>query len=348
MHRLALSLTAFLLAALLAGQRADACGFHSYIPEETTVDKLLGSEHIVLARQSDSSPFEFAAVEAIRGPLDGIEIPHLVDSATRMKLAANPGDRVLYAREGAYGPWQRLAYVDAAFRPILDQIADRLEPWSYGDDRARFQFFADLLGHPDPVIRRLAMAELDRAPYELLSTLRLEPDVPALLRDIWALANVNTLPIRVLLLGLSEDAAARSFLADQFKAGQSPGGPFAGAFAVALIESAGEAGVDILVDLLRKRPDLAPDVRESLIEALAIQSGVGAPELQRSLRDGVSTLLWLDPTLAGPVARQFGQRADWSQQDALTEVAAMGAVPTQADLINVSQYLSIAREVQGH
>lgn len=336
------------MALALLAQVAAACAFHTYLPEETAVDRMLGSEHIVLVRHSPLDPFRYAVVEAIRGPATGVDIPDLVDSATRRRLEANADDRVLYAREGAYGPWKRLAYVDAAYRPVLDGIVARLESWSYGEDEDRFQFFADLLTHPDPTLVALAMAELDRAPYEILSGLRFSVEAADLLHGIQDPQNIATLPIRVLLLGLVGGDAARDFVTRQFAAGGVPLGRFAGAYAVALIEIEGVAGVEMLAGILRARPDLDLQQREAMVEALAIQSIAGGPDLGRVARARISALLGEDATLAGPVARQFGTRGDWSQTAALTRLSAEGRVRTETDLINVAQYLSIAKQVQGN
>lgn len=39
---------------MLAGTGALACSFDTYIPDDTTVDRMLGSDHIVLARAARS------------------------------------------------------------------------------------------------------------------------------------------------------------------------------------------------------------------------------------------------------------------------------------------------------
>lgn len=52
---------------LLPVTAARACGFHGYLPERTVIDRMLDSDHIVLARADPANPFRYVAVDAIRG-----------------------------------------------------------------------------------------------------------------------------------------------------------------------------------------------------------------------------------------------------------------------------------------
>ena len=99
-----------------------ACAFHGYAPKPTLVDRLLGSEHVVLARQDLESPFRYAAVEALEGSVDTVEIPLLVDTATRNRFAIDDDATVLFARDGAYDK-QSGVYFCRNFREKLLRIA---------------------------------------------------------------------------------------------------------------------------------------------------------------------------------------------------------------------------------
>ena len=46
-------------AALVAATPAVPCAFHGYTPQATVVEKLLGSEHVVLARTSPETCWSF-------------------------------------------------------------------------------------------------------------------------------------------------------------------------------------------------------------------------------------------------------------------------------------------------
>lgn len=330
------------VAVGLTAGSAQGCGFHGYLPDETVIDRMLASDHIVLARADPANPFRFEAVAAIRGPLADVDIPQLVDSQTRRKLAQNPADTVLFARDEAYGPWQRLAYLDAAYGAVIDEVAGRLDDWSWGDDPERFQYFADLLHHPNPGVAALVLAELDRAPYEIFDGLRMAPDADELMRDFHAPSRIRTIPIRVLLLGRSGDDRARDFLRARFDGGVPPWGAIAGAYATALIEIDGRDGAARVAAVLGERSDLDAATREVLVEALAIHAATGEPELRKAVRAIVAGLLEAQPALAGPAARQFGARGDGSLQWALAGLQGAGRLTSDADRYEVTRYLAAA------
>ncbi len=321
-----------------------ACAFHSYMPDETVVDKMLASEHIVLARQDPDNPFRYVAIEAIRGSTAQVDLPQLVDSVTRRRLAANPSDTVLFAREGSYGPWQRLAYLDASYRGVVDTVATRLEDWQYGGDEERYQLSADLLDHRNPDLKLLALRELDRAPYGLLRELHMDPDAKRILSAIRRPDMIEFMPIHVLLMGLSGDPEATPALErglDAAITAQSLG--MIGAWATAVIEHTGINGVDQIATRLRTDTVLEPDTRESLIEALAIHAGVGDPEIRDRIDLTLQSLLSQDATYASMIARQLGSRGNWSQADGLGQLLTSGALTSAEALISVTHYLKFAK-----
>lgn len=332
---------------MLAAGPASACGFHNYLPAKTVVDRLLESDHIVLARPDPKNPFQYTPVEAIEGELEWVEIPFLVSMSNRRRLAANPAEAVLFARDGAYGPWQQLAYIDAAYRPVLKEIVTRLPAWADGDLRDRIQLFADLHAHPDDDVRRLALAELDRAPYGLLRTLAIEPDAADIIENLSSFDEYSLLPIRVLLLGLGDDAAARDVLMDGVQR-QATGiaTPTLGAYATALVEMEGEAGITTLGELLA-RDRLAPGAPESLVEALAIHAETGDERIRSKVHVTVAGALSRNPALAAVVVRQFGSRGDYSQALLLARLLREGAFGSVEEFFAVSQYIALAQAPAG-
>ena len=323
-----------------------ACAFHGYAPKPTLVDRLLGSEHVVLARQDLESPFRYAAVEALEGSVDSVEIPLLVDTATRNRFARDDDATVLFARDGAYGPWTRLAFVDQDLQPILDDIIDRLPVWELGDDADRFGYFAPLINHTNPTIRTLALNEIDLANYEILRSLPLEIDTGAIAERLNLPNELNLKPIRVLLLGLSKDPDAVPLLKAGLKSSAFGNGPFLGAYATALIESEGTTGIDWIADTFLKDPYLSADSREKLIEAIAIQNTTADPEIQIALTAALEDALIEDTSLAPFVARQFGIRADWTHSERLTDILRTRDLTSPADIIVVAQYVALAAEAE--
>ncbi|MFD3191940.1 hypothetical protein ACFMPD_16985 [Sedimentitalea sp. HM32M-2] len=266
----------------------------------------------------------------LRGTAQEPELGFLVDSVSRQKLASHPDEAVLFAR-GADGAWTRVAYVDTAFREIMERVIAESPSWGAGVDPARFAIAAELHDHPDPKLHKLALRELDQAPYALLRDLdlRLPPDV--LLRDFRTPQEYPYQPIRVLLLGLDDTEAARA--AVRGFAERAAGSAWArnlGAYATAPIEQDGAEGVALLEERFLADPRQPLDKLELMVEALAIQNGVGSPDL----RDRISAAL---------VARQLFSYQDWSQAAPLAELMHERRIASSADLMAVAIYVAQAR-----
>lgn len=340
-HSKALTLTA---AAAIVATAASPCGFHSYTPQPTMVDRMLGSDHIVLARPASGNPFRFEAVTALEGSLDYVEIPHLVDSATRRKLSLDPTAHVLFSRDDAYGPWIRLAHVDAAMAPVVEGIMARLPEWEIGADADRFGFFGALLGHPDERVHRLALRELDQADYSVLRSLDLDIDVERITGQLNLPSESDLRPIRVLLLGLSGTQDAEEFLKDGVQTYSRSGGGMLGAYATAYIEQAGSTAAENLASGYLADATLPGDSRELIAEALAIQSQSGSEDLRAGIRAAVASTLSDHPQAAPAIARQFGLRYDWSHAGILSDVLRSRALTAPGDVIVVSQYVALAAQ----
>lgn len=350
-----LSFAAALIALrLLAPGAALACAFHNYAPADTVVDRMLGSSQIVLARPDPADPRRFVAVEALSGPSGdvGIELP--VDAATAERLAAHPDDRVLFARDGDYGPWLRLAYLDPEYRAVIERVATRLEDWQMGGEDERARMFADLLAHPNPALHRLALTELDLLPYDLLRQLPPQAGVAALAADLGSgpvtpvedgSTPLDLDPIRVLLIGLSRDPAAEAVLnTGLLRELSTPGSRILGAYATALIELDGPAGAERIAARLTG-PDLpTAEVIEMLVEALAIHAQGDDAALRALIGSRLAQALDSHPALAGAVARQFGSRYDWSQAAALAALLHGKRLRAAPEVIAVTQYLALAQE----
>ncbi|NDR58556.1 hypothetical protein [Aliiruegeria sabulilitoris] len=337
------------LVALVIGYSSPvhACSFHTYLPEMTVIDRLMMTENVVLARPAADDPFRFEAVEALEGTLEQADLPTLVDSSTRRRLAANPEDAVLFARDGGgYGPFMRLAYVDPVYRALLEEVMARKEDWIMGDDLARYQFFADRLESEDQAIRGLALRELDRAPYDIFRQLDMSPAAAPILQEIWQIDQIPFVPIRILLLGRSGDDAAREAVVKGLDRAKRGGAMYLGPFAVALIELDGRAGVEWLVtEYLSGQTD--PDAAESAIEALAIHAGGGDDALRTYILQTLSGFVHAFPEHADAVARQFVFRYDYGMVEPLREVMTAGKIKSATDLIPVAAYVATSGEVTG-
>jgi len=342
MYRSTLS---FLLAAgLMVPTSVSPCGFHNYAPQPTLVDRLLGSDEIVLARSTPNNPFRYEAYEALEGHLGSSEIPLLVDSSTRRRLALDADAAVLFARDGAYGPWQRLAYVDAAMAPVLRTVMARLPSWEIGDEIDRLQYFSTLLGHPDDRIHKLALRELDQADYSILRNLDLTIEPRRLQARLNQPNDTEYKAIRILLLGLSGDIQLRDRLEKGVEDSVKSEGAYLGAYATALIELVGPDAVESLAANYLTNWEVSFFARELLIEAIALHGGTDDLDLETSILQAINSALWIEPGLAGAAARQFGSRGNWSLKDVVQVLLEEGTVLDEVDKQAVSQYVTFARE----
>ena len=337
---------------LLPSPAALACAFHNYAPSDTVVDRMLGSSQVVFARPDPARPARYIAVTALSGPSGDVGIEEPVDPQTAQKLADHPQDSVLFARDGDYGPWVRLTYLDPAYREVIERIATRLEDWQMGGDEDRAQMFAGLLDHPNAALHRLALTELDLLPYDRLRRLDLSLSAPMLAAELGGGPEpqpgpeadpLDLDPIRVLLIGLSGDPDARQVLRDGLtRSLATPGSLIAGAYATALIELTGADGLAEVAAQLTGPAPLAAQPREMLTEALAIHAQTA--EMGPAIHARMAVILDQQPDLAGAVARQFGSRYDWSQVATLQRLMQHKRLRSAPELISVVQYLTYAQE----
>ena len=127
------------------------------------------------------------------------------------------------------------------------------------------------------------------------------------------------LPIRVLLLGLSRDDAARAEIRRRIRQwADADTAAYLGVYATALVEIDGAEGIGLL-EKLYFAPDAAQSSEklEAVIEALAIHRGVGGADRKRQIRGALVALLARRPETAAILARQLGSRRDGSPMQAL-------------------------------
>ncbi|WP_343211925.1 hypothetical protein QEZ52_20760 (plasmid) [Aliisedimentitalea scapharcae] len=335
----------FLLAVgLIVPNSATPCGFHNYAPQPTLVDRLLGSDEIVLARSAPNNPFRFEAIEALEGNLGSSEIPFLVDSVTRHRFAMDAQTAVLFARDGDYGPWQRLALVDATMAPVLSTIMEQLPAWEIGSQMDRFRYFATLLNHPDDRIHKMALRELDQADYATLRSLNLAIETRRLQARLDEPNEADFKAIRILLLGMSDDLQFRDLLEAGVENNVRSEGIYLGAYATALIELVGPEAVASIAAKHLTNSNHSLLSRELLIEAVALHGGSTSSEMETSVMQAINSSLWLDPRLAGAAARQFGARGNWSLAPVLKTLLEEGTVFEMADRQDASQYVIYAQE----
>lgn len=340
------------LAALLllpAPDRLAACAFHTTLPEATVSQQIAGAIEIVAARPAGDNPFRFEPVAVLKGPASDSRPPHLVDSATRMRLARNPGEAVLFAR-ATDGSWTRLLILDAATRPVVDIMLARANEWTTPAGAAeRRDTFAGLLAHPDTAIRRLALRELDALPYGVLRDGTYPVSAADLLRGIADIQDMPFAPIRILLLGIADGEAPGPAILGRLQQMADTGtATNLGAWATALIESAGAAGVAGLERLFLSAPGRLTDAQVTeIVRALSVLSADGDPTLRHALDGTTRRLVSREPGAAPLVAQAFGATGDYSQAGLIRELVATRAFTDRQSLMAATSYITRARMAEG-
>ena len=323
---------------------ANACAFHLYAPEKTAVDWIVESDHLVAARGDPANAFAYKVVETLVDGGRDVTLTQLVDSSTRRQLERSPEDAVLFAFDAETGTWARVAYLSPAYRKIVDRVLAERVRWGSAYTSARFEIFEALQVHPDSALRALALQEIDKAPYEVLREIDLEMPVSDLLADLWTPQGYPYQSIRVLLLGLSGEEAARSEIhAFLDRAATWNWANNLGAYATALVEIDGVEGVQRLERAMLSDPLQHLDKLEQVVEALAIHNGVGSDEMRTTIAASLLRLVGSRPEAAPLVARQFGSRNDWSQAASLEVLVRERRLPASGDLMTVAVYVAQAK-----
>ena len=291
------------LIGLSGVQAAHACAFHGYTPSMTFVDLLLDTEQVVEARLSPNDPTGFVPVETLLGP-EVVEIPIAASALVSSALQDRPERTVLLARDGAYGPWREITILDSHFRDLVDVVIARQSHWQLGADTDRVQVFAGLVNNANPNMRRLALQELDRAPYHVLKKTNL-PDVRNLTHDP-EVADQSLRPIRILLAGLTGDQRYVPLVADGLAQAVNRDIGYTGAYATALIELSGTEGVAIIRDTYLRQSNLPDVTRDRLLQALAIQYRSADADVRRFITQEVAELSRSIPGFREAAALQFG------------------------------------------
>lgn len=301
-----LRMLTFVLAALLAvsgGQAGRACAFHGYTPDPTLVDVLLTTEQVLIAREDPADPGRYETVAVLAGA-DVAEVPLTVSGEVRAQLSGRPDPTVLLARDGIYGPWLALAVLDRDYQDVVEHVLANQVDWLYGDGQARLSFFARHLNDPNPDIRRLALREMDRAPYGALRKLR-RPKIRRLGAELET-GDEELMPIRILLAGLSRDRRYSSYLSAKLARAVRDDVPYLGAYTTALIELEGRAAVEPILETYLKDESLPLETRVKLLDGLAVQHKTAPRATRRAIVLAVAELLKSSPEFFEAAPGMFG------------------------------------------
>jgi len=275
------------LLSVIPSGMALACAFHfTDLPEAPLSRQVVESYSLIAARPDPTNPFSFVVSKVLHGAAAVNGPPHLVDSTTRRRLKAAPGDAVLFSRN-ADGTWTRLLLLDATTRPVVAHMLAEAGRWSApGGAAARRDFAASLLAHTDLRLHHIALRELDSLDYGTLRAGTYDVPTGQLIAGIADLQGQAFAPIRIQLLGLTGGARAEAEVARQlqwrFETGLAPG---LGAWTTAALELQGTGAIAELERMLSERYRPLPRAQiDEVVQALAVQSAAGDPEGRSAAR----------------------------------------------------------------
>lgn len=243
-----------------------ACGICIDFPEATVADHLLSAEAIVVASPAQDNPYVFEIESVIAGDLTSLanapEIPFLVGSSLRRSFQSGKPARVLMS----FGPGRapgRTSSDASSWRRHFMANPDRLDfvsaalaagdEWNSGmtTSHERAGFFAQYLEYADPVLRDIALIELDRAPYELFRAHAEAPPFVDMHKNFTRLENIAFVPISIRMLGIDQSTEARKYLRQNYPAAIRNGSRNARHWATAGLEADPEIAFSIINERLR-------------------------------------------------------------------------------------------------
>lgn len=334
------------LASLLTfAAPARACTVCVDPPDKTTIDHLVVARDVVLAREDPARPFRFAPVEVLRGSAGGPAIPLLVNTALRRRLAVEPDTVVLFTRGFDGSGWRWLRIVGPSMRPIIVDVLARGEDWLRPSGaRERFETFAVLHDHPDPEVRSLALAELDKTPWRHLRTLdlRLPKD------ELWAsLSKRSELPwvsVRLRLLSIDPRPGDLERLSARLHSIAAVGGTLhLQPLALAFTAAGGAEAIDRIRALYGPGNKRSRAERAAVASALAIHATDGDPKLRSQILTALDEMLESEPALGPLIAHTLDTLGIWSHADRFFNLLAAGAYGSPQDRFAVTAYVMRAR-----
>ncbi len=283
-----LLLATFLLAS---APKSEACQVCVPFPGESLADRILAAEHLVLARENPDQPFTLQAIRTIR---QGDPVPPplelFLDSSTRRQLSLDEDLSILCEWSPGTGKWRRLALNSRSLAPVVEAILQNREAWEV-DPAARVDYFAGYLAHEASVLSDLARIEVYRAPYDQL--IRYADRIP---REVLLerLANPRLMEWHGLdILFLARTGIPEDQELIREKVENDARWPVASqrtAWAIALIEIDGMAGIERISQLYLNGPDRSPEDIAAIREAFRIHAEHGRPELRDPIANAIRPL----------------------------------------------------------
>lgn len=281
--------------------QASACQICLPFPTDSLADHILAAEHLVLARENPEQPYTLGITRVLEGG-DPPPLELFLDSSSRRWLSFDEDRSILCGWLPEKGGWQSLARHDEVLAPIVRDILSHRKQWQ-ADPKSRYGYFADYLGNDDPTLADLAHLEVARAPYDRL--IRFASRIPRerLLEELGNVRRIEWQALYILLLAQSDHPADHRMIREKVERNARVGIILqTAAWATALIEIDGTAGIERLSELYLGETEREPEELAAIHAALRVQADKGNPGLRETVVAAYGRLLDRAPALAPDLA----------------------------------------------
>ena len=339
-----------LLAFTLHSNLSRACMVCIPFPEATIIDRLLDADTVVLARADPQNPFAYRAVATLHGDLADPAIDLFVNSAVRRRLGLNPDRAVVLARGAAQDNpedkrWRSIGFASPAFESLVRDTLDNADQWrAAGGEQGRYAYFMHHLASEETMIRETAYLEVGRAPYDVIREADAYVPASKIQRFLDDPLYLEWRRLYILLLGVDasiEDAARiRNAMNSLARFDQTLN---LSAWATALIEIDGDAGIDWLERVYLGNPARDTEAVQETLKALSVQGSSGDGRLRPRIAQSYAVLIDTHPQLAGWAARELAAWQDWRLAARLAELREEGGELDGPSAYAIDYYLGRAR-----
>ena len=298
--------------------------------ERVLVTALQASEDVVLARtlEGDGGGGGFRISRVLKGGAGteaGLEVEAQLPAFSAD--AGKVGRRaVLLTRRDRDAQWVMRAPASLLHQVLFYQKVISMQQAKSADqaqeDRRRAAFFLSYLHHADPLLVRVAAAEVSSAPYPAMKALREKLDVEKIRAELEIPASFERFALYFTLLGLCGDegdaAGIDRRLDSMWRAKASSR---LAALLTAKIELGGEAAVDeIEARYFRDQGRTLPEI-EAAVLALRVHGDADDKISQARAIEAFRSLLVDREPLAFLVAEDLARWKDWESRDRLVAIA---------------------------
>jgi hypothetical protein len=221
---------------------------------------------------------------------------------------------VVLVQDPKDGPWRSLGIASAQFEAVVRRVLLHAPAWRSESGRAsRVEFFAQLFGHEDPQIHRLAYLEMGRAPYSVIRRLGRVVSRAQFATMLEDRKYIEWRPLAILLLAQSQNPEDAEYVWESLKSAQK----FQlttnlAAWASAAIEIDGAKAIAYLEQYYCRQPDCTEEELREVLKAFSLHGTEGALELRERIVAAYRVLLEYHPSLAEFINSDM---SDWNRQE---------------------------------